>query len=118
MPRSDHPQTKLRKGNVITNMCQEFCPWGAGVHHLGRQPPGRQTPIGQTPSQAVRYPPPPWADTNPLAGRHPVGRQPPGRQNPRADTPSQDGYCSRRYSSYWNAFLFVILASTELVALT
>ena len=21
------PQTKLRKGNVFTNVCQEFCPW-------------------------------------------------------------------------------------------
>ena len=21
-----HPQTKLRKGNVFTSMCQEFCP--------------------------------------------------------------------------------------------
>ena len=22
------PQTKLRKGNVFTSVCQEFCPWG------------------------------------------------------------------------------------------
>ena len=26
-----HPQTKLRKGNVFTSVCQEFCPQG-GVH--------------------------------------------------------------------------------------
>ena len=22
------PPTKLRKGNVLTSVCQEFCPWG------------------------------------------------------------------------------------------
>ena len=37
---------------------------------------------------------PPWADT--LLGRHP----------PLADTPA-DVYCSGRYASYWDAFLFV-----------
>ena len=62
------PQTKLRKGNVFTSKCQEFCPQG------GCTPPGRQTPPGHTP---------------PRAG-HP---------------PSRNGYCSRRYASYWNAFL-------------
>ena len=38
------PQTKLRKGNVSTSMCQEFCPQG-GVYQT---PPGqnRQTPPG------------------------------------------------------------------------
>ena len=36
-------------------------------------------------------------------GRHtPRGQTPP----PRADTTPQDGYCSRRYASYWNALLF------------
>ena len=45
-----------------------------------------------------------WADT---PGRHPPGRQ------PRADTPlgrhppPADGYCSGRYASYWNAFLWI-----------
>ena len=36
------------------------------------------------------------------------GRTPPGR-HPRADTlPPADGYCSGRYASYWNAFLFLL----------
>ena len=32
------PQTKLRKGNVFTNVCQEFCPQG------GCTPPGQTPP--------------------------------------------------------------------------
>ena len=35
---------------------------------------------------------PPWADV-PLGRHHQV------------DTPRRDGHCSRRYASYWNAFL-------------
>ena len=59
----------------------------------------------------------PQADTtlgrHPL-GRHPLGshlpvRHPPGQISP-ADTPWKDtppdGYCSARFASYWNAFLF------------
>ena len=75
------PQTKLRKGNVFTPVCQSFCSWvslsqhalGSGVsacgprgvwclpqpHLLGRSP--QQTP-GQTPF---------------LLGRHPPGQTPP-----------------------------------------
>ena len=52
------PQTKLRKGNIFTNLCQEFCPQWGSVHPQGRHPPGRcplprQTPPGRrhTPSQ-------------------------------------------------------------------
>ena len=77
------PQTKLRKGNVFTSVSQEFCPHG-----------GRCTPPG-----ADRQTPSPWADTS--LGRHPNPRQtiPP--------PPKSDGHCSRRYTSYWNAFLFM-----------
>ena len=69
-------QTKLRKGNVFTSMCQEFCPGGQCLPQcmLGNTHPGRQPP-GQTPS---------WADT-PL-GRHPPGQTPLSR-HPQADTP-------------------------------
>ena len=53
-------QTKLRKGNVFTSMCQEFCSQGGGVH----QAPWADTPPGQThPGQT----PPP--------DRHPPGRR-------------------------------------------
>ena len=37
----------------------------------------------------------------PLADTPSLGRYPPGRQPP----PLQDGHCSWRYASYWNAFL-------------
>ena len=52
----------------------------------GVQPLGRHLP-GQTPP--------------------PQGQSPPGQTPPPADTPQADGYCSGRYASYWNAFLFL-----------
>ena len=56
-------QAKLRKGNVLTPVCQSFCSQGG------------------LPQCMLGY-------THP--GRHP---------------PPADGYCCRRYASYWNAFL-------------
>ena len=82
--------------NSVHRGCIPACT-GADTH-LGRYHLGR----------------PPWADTpradNPLdrhlLGRHPPGRHPPGRHLlSQADTPPADGYSSRRYASYWNAFL-------------
>ena len=48
-----------------------------------------------------------------VSGRHPLdrlGRHPPGRQTPPPGQTSYpaDGYCSGRYASYWNAFLFIL----------
>ena len=48
----------------------------------------------------------PWGVVYTPPGRHPLGRHPLGRH------PPQDGHCSRRYASYWNAFL--LLATTKL----
>ena len=45
------------------------------------------------------HPPPPWADTRPQADTP--------RQKP--TPPPRDGYCSGRYASYWNVFLFIII---------
>ena len=55
-----------------------------------------QTPPGQTPPGKYPQVDTPQADT-------PLGRDPPGQTFPK------DGYCSRRYASYWNAFLFEIV---------
>ena len=53
---------QLRKGNVFTSVCQEFCLGGVYPSmHWGRHPQG------QTPT--------PWADTT--RGRHPLGKIPP-----------------------------------------
>ena len=52
----------------------------------------------------VVYTPPP-ADTHSL-GRHPLGRHP----------PPQDGHCSGRYASYWNAFLLIFTGRNEVLA--
>ena len=49
--------------------------------------------------------PPPPADTHSL-GRHPLGRHP----------PPQDGHCSGRYASYWNAFLLIFTGQNEVLA--
>ena len=86
--------TKLQKGDIFTSVCQEFRRQGGvclntcwDTHPLGRNPPG------QTPPQAD-----PPADT-PLQADTPLP----------ADTPhpqAGDGYCSGRYASYWNVFLF------------
>ena len=40
------PQTKLRKGNVFTSVCLEFCPRETPAQ--GRQPP-KKSPPRQTP---------------------------------------------------------------------
>ena len=64
--------------------------------------------------------PPPWADTPP--GRHPPWLNTHTHTHTHlADTPGQtppaprDGHCSRRYTSYWNAFLiFPIMVHSHL----
>ena len=48
-------------------------------------------------------------DTHPT-GRHPYWADTPQSDTLRADTPlspTPDGYCSRQYTSYWNAFLLL-----------
>ena len=80
------PQTKLRKGNVFTSVCQGFCPRRKGVYpsmHWADTP--AQTP--PSPVHAGIHTPPPsayWDIPNP---------RPPDRN------------CSGRYASYWNACL-------------
>ena len=51
---------------------------------------------------------PPWPGTTPPRDQAHTPRPgtPPRKQTPpREQTPPADGYCSRRYASYWNAFL-------------
>ena len=56
------PQTKLRKGNVFTPVCQSFCSrGGVCLSACWDAPPPGQSPPGQTP---------PWAYY--LLGRHPT----------------------------------------------
>ena len=50
------PQMKVRKGNVFTSVCQEFCPhWVYPSMHWGRHPSWSDTPWSDTP----------WSDTPP-----------------------------------------------------
>ena len=52
------PQTKLRKGNVFTPVCQSFCSQGSTPVHAGIcHPQGRHLPW------AAPWQTPPWADT-------------------------------------------------------
>ena len=68
------PQTKLRKGNVFTPVCQSFCSRGvaASVHAwiLGRHPPGQTHTPGQTPPRADT---PPNQTASAADGTHPTG---------------------------------------------
>ena len=79
-----------------------------------RHPPGQTPPGRQVPPQAATL----WADTP--TGQIPPGHRPPGQMTTNrpdthlwADTPppppppQADGYCSGRYASYWNEFLFI-----------
>ena len=63
------PQTKLRKCNVFTSVCQEFWPQEGDVH-----------PQADTTPQADNL----WADP---MGRHPPGQTPPGQTLPRQTPP-------------------------------
>ena len=49
-----HLQMMLRKGNVFTSMCQEFCPGGCmpDTHPSDRHPPGRN-PQADTPQADI-----------------------------------------------------------------
>ena len=99
-------------GKVVFSQVSD-CPWGREVYTLpGQIPPCADTLPGRRP--LGRHPPPwqaetpPWAD--PLGGRHPpeqslplAGRHPPGKH------PPADGYCSGWYTSYWNAFLLLLV---------
>ena len=81
--------------NIFTGICQSFYSQGGG----GCLPQGM---LGYTLRQV--HPP---GRVHPLAGTwqvHPPGSTPPGKHTPpRSTTP--DSHCSRRYASYWNAFL-------------
>ena len=97
------PQTNLRKGNVFTSVCLEFCPQRGGVHSPGRHPLDRHPqPRADTPTLPGQTPP--------TLGRHSPGRHPP--PNACWDThtpyPVHAGIRSTRgrYASHWNAFLF------------
>ena len=75
------PQTKFRKGNVFTSMCQEFCPQRKGGGHI---PPRRHYPTPQTP---------PRPDTTPVGRQPPPGKTPLplGRHLPRQTATAADG---------------------------
>ena len=63
-------QTKLRKGNVFTSVCQEFCSQGGGVHHA----PWADTPPGQThPEQTPPRTDTPRQTATAVDGTHPTG---------------------------------------------
>ena len=68
-----------------------------GRGHLADTTLGRHTPRADTSHPPGRHLPPPGQTPPTPLGRHPLGRHP---------NPPSDGHCSRRYASYWNAFLF------------
>ena len=68
-----------------------------GIHlPLGR-PPSRQIHLRQTL---------PKTDPPSLSGQTPPRQTRPIRQTPLQADPAADGYCCKRYASYWNGFSF------------
>ena len=113
-------QIKLRKGNLFTSVCQEFCPRRGCLPDTPREntPMGRHAPR-QTHPQADTSPgrhtprqTPPGQKDIPL-GRHPgidtPWADPQGRPSGKIPLPRADRYCSGWYTSYWNAFLSIFL---------
>ena len=117
-----HLQLLLRKGNVFTSMCQEFCTRGGRVYlwvqggvYLWMQGGVCLWVQGGVCLWVQRVYTP--------VGRHPLGRHPLDRHwadTPQADTPwadisplavpiPRDSHCSVRHTSYWNTFLLKIL---------
>ena len=74
------PQTKLRKGNLFTPVCDSV----HGRRGISLNPGAVYNPTRQTPQ-----------------GRHLL---PPSADTPQTATPD-DGHCSKRYTSHWNAIL-------------
>ena len=75
--------TKLGQGNIFRSVCQEFCSQREGPASVNAgiaDPPGADTPLGQTPH---------------------LGSRPTLRIACREIRPT-----SGRYASYWNAILF------------
>ena len=71
------------------------------VHRGCVHPPGQTSPRADTPS---------WVDT-------PPAQTFPWADIPLADTSLADGYCSWRYASYWNAFLYKGSSRSSVVSL-
>ena len=135
------PQTNLRKGNVFTSVCLEFCPQRGVYTPQADTPwtdPPRQTPppsLGRhhppwadTPRADTPWTDPPLADTPTLPGQTPpsLGRHSPGRHPPpnacwdtHTPYPVHAGIRSTRgrYASHWNAFLFenFVTSDTRLI---
>ena len=62
-----HPQLLLRKGNIFTSVCKEFCPrWVSTPLYAGTHTPSLDT---HTPRQILH-----WADTPSLPPRWPLQR--------------------------------------------
>ena len=93
------PQTKLRKGNVFTPVCQSFCSQGrvsapvhAGIHLPGQTPP-RQTPSTRADTSHL--------DRHPYPGRHTPGQTPPGQTPPQQTAAAADGTYPTGMHSYY-----------------
>ena len=115
-------------------MAWHVCLWVFGCTHPEQTHASGHTPPKQTSTWAdipLGRHSPSWADTTPRQTTHPgqtpprqtppPGRHPLTRHTPQPDThldrhspAPQDGHCSGRYASYWNAFLFGLFFSWKL----
>ena len=99
------PATKLRQGNVFTPICQSFCSQG-GMHGWGCAWQGGSCGGGVC-DQGVCV----WSEGMHGWGCALRGGMHGGDVHDRGHAwqggmrGRRDGHCSRRYASYWNAFL-------------
>ena len=105
----------LGQGNIFTPVCHSVHRGGSPIKETllaGSTPGRRHPPAGRPPGKEAPLagrPPSPGKEALPREGGTPPSRETPGKEPPphvREIPPSPDGYCCRRYASYWNAFLF------------
>ena len=119
LPDHYRPQRSCGQGYVFTCMCDSVHRGIMGVSGQGELPLAGRTPLGkETPPCREN---PRWQGDTPQARRHPLARRPPqarrpprqgdppGRENPPPAIRSMSG----RYASYWNAFLLIIISTTN-----
>ena len=119
-----HPQTKLRKGNVFTSVCQEFCPQGGGKRvsvpacttgHMTRGSLSSGGSLSRILSQGGREE---GLCPSMHHRSHDQGVSVQGVSLSREGSLLERPPCtvgSRRYASYWNAFLLMFVLSCILL---
>ena len=123
------PQRSCGQGNIFTPVCHSVHRGGLTQCMLGcHQPPTKETPPGRRHPPLPRRTPPPRRD--PPGRRHPPAKETPCQGDPPKETPSEADTSpgsiplpgirsmSGRYTSYWNALLFLMRSVKSLIRIS